>query len=274
VAATPLSAGTISLAWADRSSTETGFRIERRTLAGNFAPLFTLNSANVTAFADATASEGTTYEYRVFAFNATGDSASSNIATASTPPLAPTNLTAAITAGAPLTVTLAWVDNSAMESGFTIQRATNTGFTAGLTAFTVAANVTMFANSNAGLLVNTRYFYRVRATNGAPSAWSNTVTIVTSVPARPTNLAVTGRTQTTVSLSWADNSANELGFYIERATNNSFSANFVRFTGPANTPSFQVTGLDPNRRYYFRVRAFNGLGTSQPSPTVSTTTLP
>ena len=70
-------------------------------------------------------------------------------------------------------IDLAWTDTSNNETGFKVDRATDSGFTLGLTTVTVGANVTT-CNST-GLTANTTYYYRVRATNsGGDSANSNT----------------------------------------------------------------------------------------------------
>lgn len=68
-------------------------------------------------------------------------------------------------------MTLTWTDNAGNETGFTIQRATNLGFTAGLTTNNVAANTTTFNTGNIAL--NTTYYFRVQAFNeGGASTWS------------------------------------------------------------------------------------------------------
>ena len=75
-------------------------------------------------------------------------------------------------------VTLRWTDNANNESGFTIQRATNDTFTAGLQSTTAGANATSVALN--GVTRNRTYFYRVQATNGVGgSAWSNVVSVTT-----------------------------------------------------------------------------------------------
>lgn len=59
----------VTLTWRDRSITETGFRIERRnTGIGEFVRVDTV-AANVSLFIDRTVQAGTTYDYRVLAFN-------------------------------------------------------------------------------------------------------------------------------------------------------------------------------------------------------------
>lgn len=84
LAATVAGATRVDLRWTDASDNEGGFRIERRMAGGLFAPLTDV-AAGTVAFADGGAQPGTTYEYRVAAFNAAGVSAYSNTAAASTP---------------------------------------------------------------------------------------------------------------------------------------------------------------------------------------------
>jgi Bacterial Ig domain len=80
------SANTVDLNWADNSSVEVGFKLERSTRA-DFAvatELVTVGT-DVTSFRDASASRGVTYYYRVHAFNAAGSSANSNAPSAALP---------------------------------------------------------------------------------------------------------------------------------------------------------------------------------------------
>jgi len=116
------------------------------------------------------------------------------------PPVAPSNLVAALLAS-PVRVRLTWTDNSLNETGFTIQRATDSGFTTGLTTFTVGANVATFTDTS--VVANTTYYYRVAANNlvgdtatagfpvmNADSAVSNTA-VVTGV-----TYSISGRVRT------------------------------------------------------------------------------
>ena len=176
--AAAVSSSQINLTWTDASGNETGFRIERASGGGAFASVGNV-AANVTTFANMGLTAGTTYQYRVVAGNAYGDSPVSNVATATTSvaaasPAAPTNLTA--TATAKNRVNLAWVDNSGNESGFRIERSENgTTFTQ---IASVGPNVRAYANT--GLKANRTYHYRVRAYNAAgTSASSNTATVTT-----------------------------------------------------------------------------------------------
>jgi hypothetical protein len=66
----------INLSWFDSSSNETGFRIERKS-TGNFALIATVG-ANTSKYNDSGLACLTTYTYRVYAYNKSGNSAYSN----------------------------------------------------------------------------------------------------------------------------------------------------------------------------------------------------
>ncbi|HEU5090230.1 MAG TPA: fibronectin type III domain-containing protein, partial [Roseiflexaceae bacterium] len=76
----------IILSWADNSSNESGFRIERCTGSGcsNFAEIGTVG-ANVTSATNKGLSKNTWYSYRIRAYNASGNSGYSNTVSIKTP---------------------------------------------------------------------------------------------------------------------------------------------------------------------------------------------
>ena len=77
-----ISGASVVLTWQDNSSNEIGFYIERCEGAGctSFTGLFGDTSANVSTYTDSSVTSGTTYRYRVVAYNAGGYSPYSNIA--------------------------------------------------------------------------------------------------------------------------------------------------------------------------------------------------
>jgi len=90
--AVPVSENQIDLSWTDNSDTEDGYRIERKTGDGNFS-LINIVSADVTSYSNTFLSPGTTYSYRVFGYdNVLGNSAYSNVATATTQTQSTTDL--------------------------------------------------------------------------------------------------------------------------------------------------------------------------------------
>jgi hypothetical protein len=95
------------------------------------------------------------------------------------------------------------------------------------------------------------------------SIYSNLAAIALPVmPAAPSNFtAVNGANSNnnrSVVLKWTDNSSNETGFTIQRATNAAFTTGLTTTNVAANITTFTVTGLSRNTSYYFRIRANNG----------------
>ncbi len=83
------SSARINLAWTDRSSNESGFSIERCTGSSAACTAFALAGQagpGVAVYSDTLVQPGTTYSYRVRAFNTGGNSDYSNVADATTQP--------------------------------------------------------------------------------------------------------------------------------------------------------------------------------------------
>lgn len=187
LAATPQSATSVALSWADNSGNETNFEVQRRTLpSGAFGVLIT-TAANVVSYTDTSAAATTSYEYKVRAKNSAGFSAFSNVATATTGqtvPTAPSGL-AATYSSTTRQFTLTWIDNSSNENGFAPQ------FSYSGSAFSdlinpVGANVTTYT-SGANPPVGS-YQFRVRAYNAAGSSlYSNVVSLLVINPANGAN---------------------------------------------------------------------------------------
>jgi len=91
------------------------------------------------------------------------------------------------------------------------------------------------------------------------------------VPAAPSNLTATAVSTSQINLAWTDNSSNESNFVVERKKGTgSYS---VIATLPANTTSYQNTGLTKNTTYTYRVKATNSYGSSAYSNEASAKTL-
>ena len=118
-------------------------------------------------------------------------------------------------------------------------------------------------NPDAGYSKFANFYPQIRQyiNSGAPSApIANPATFVASHSFRANWRSVNGAT----------------GYTLDVATNNSFT-NYV--TGyhnlnVGNALSHSVAGLSPSTTYYYRVRAYNGTGTSGNSNVVSVTTFP
>ena len=269
--ATVISAFQINLAWFDNSGTETGYRIRRKaSLSGAYTTLIEL-AENTRSYSDTGLTANTTYYYQVIAFNTLGDSLPSNDASGRTllPPTAPSNLVA--TAASSTQINLTWTDNSTNETGFRIQRKTGVSGVWSEIA-TVAANVRTYQNS--GLTPGVTYIYRVTSfnavTDSAATAEASATTPV-GIPSPPTNLQAIVVSFSQINLTWTDVSGNETGFLIRRKIGSGGTYADLA-TVPANTSSYQDTGLSAAVTYFYTVSAVSNNGNSAPSNEVSGTT--
>lgn len=268
LAAVATSPTSIRLSWADNSTNETGFQVERKIGTGAFeAPI--LLPANTTGYDDTGLTSGTTYTYQVRALNQAGNSPWSAESSAIPPanvPAAPTPLTA-ITAGR--SITLSWADNAADETGYRILRSAS-GLTGSFVQIaTLDRNVATYVDSN--LIELTTYHYQVVAINLAGSSTPVSGSFTTLLLG-PTALTGTVGSFTSVNLTWTDNSTVEDGFRVYRSTTGvtgSFThlANVIN----ANATTFTDSGLAAGTTYHYQIATRKGSSESARSNTVVVT---
>jgi hypothetical protein len=181
------------------------------------------------------------------------------------PPNAPSNLlVASKTANS---IKIQWTDNASNETGFEIERTSTDSKDVNKT-FRIGASVTAY--TDAGLQENATYSYRIRAYNsGGYSSYSNTVTVSTSLvvvppPNAPSALKSTAVTESSITLAWTDNSADESGFIITRRLSTQLDS-IVILNVNANTNIFKDSSLTANTSYYYRIQAINAYGKSTSS---------
>ena len=256
----------IDVAWQDNSSNESGFEVHRSTTGANgtFTVLAT-TGAGAAGYSNGGLSGTTQYCYQVRALKTTGNHKSysgfSDVACATTPaspvPVAPSEAHAIPRGGAWITVK--WNDNSPDETAFRVERAlASAGPWSSLT--TMGANTT--AVNDFGFAAEEQTIcYRVFATNSYGDSPASNV-FCTAVPATPTNLAVTARSDNSVDLAWMDNSAVEDGYQVWRGGGVFWA---VVATLPPNTTAYHDPGLVPDATYSYRVNATRDSGYSAPS---------
>lgn len=172
------------LTWDDRSTDETGFRVERKINSGRFREILRLPADTTTATVTGLQA-GTTHTFRVRAVKGDGFSAYSNNASVTVPPTpplaAPTGLLAVVHSSTELY--LSWRETTQGETNFRIERSTNGGTFQEVGTAPANALGTLFTDLTPG----TSYAFRVRAAGTAGfSAYSNTaaLTMPASSPAK------------------------------------------------------------------------------------------
>jgi subtilisin family serine protease len=91
-----------------------------------------------------------------------------------------------------------------------------------------------------------------------------------AAPSAPANVQASSNTGGRVDLKWADQSANELGFAIERSSGG--QAYVPVDTVGVNLTNYSDWKVSPNTTYYYRVRAYNPGGSSSYANAVKVTT--
>ena len=270
---TAASARQVNLTWKDNSATEQGFAVER-TVAGtgssNYQTIATL-PANGTSFSDTGVSPGTTYGYRIRAFNDVGSSySSSQFATtpsdAALAPAAPTDLTLVGLSGR--FATISWADNSDNEEKFVIERGWNgTAFTGVKEVPAGTTSATIYLSSAA--VQDIRVI--ARNTAGGNSEPSDFLRIATP-PEAPVYPGAQAVNSTTVDVFW--DSLDSCQFHVERLNN--ASGVWERIASDVLSLSYRDTGLTPGTSYSYRVIAVaaNSAGDSPPSDVAIATTAP
>jgi len=175
-------------------------------------------------------------------------------------------------------VTVIWRDKSDNEEGFRIQyriRGTES-WQDGLSTGSDAEDGTV-----AGLVAATEYEFRIIAFNpGFDSDPSETISATTlSDPNAPTgepfNLFASRIFQDRITLEWTDNADNELEFILYRLeAPEAILSSGVRIVLPANTTSYEDTGLLSNRIHYYRIQVSNASSVGDTSAAISARTRP
>jgi hypothetical protein len=246
---------------------------------GPFSELGTIG-ANATTCRNYGLTPGTTYYYRIRAYNASGASAYTNTASAKTladiaPPATPYLIKALPVAANQ--IRLLWIDDALnRKDGVKIERSSDGVSFTQIKIFTASS---YFIDTD--LTVEMRYYYRIRAYNaGGDSPYSKVVSAVTRDPPLDTTPPITpivtdegtstkNKNHLNVSFTSEDKESGIVDFQY-RLTQDSVNGAIIR-DWAASTP-FQkrigqsvtliLNGLSllEGKTYYFSVRAKNGAG--------------
>ncbi|MCX6167828.1 MAG: fibronectin type III domain-containing protein [Ignavibacteriales bacterium] len=268
-AATDVAGTSFSANWS-ASTGATGYYLDVATDAGFSSFVSGYNNLAlgvVTTYSVTGLSSNTPYWYRVRAFNTGGTSGNSGTQTTTTGPLA--NAATLITQTSFQANWAVAAANNYLEVSTSPTFAGNIGGNfAGTFDFGVVSSTPV-----SGLTAGTTYYYRV-STAAATPPYSNTITVVT-VPPAPVSSAASNIAGTSLSANWSSASG-ATGYYLDVATDVGFTSYVSGFNNlnVGNVTTYSVTGLTISTPYYYRVRAYNGSGTSGNSSTQNPTTGP
>ncbi len=271
--ATATSSSQINLGWT--ASTDnvgvTGYRVEscQGVSCSTFAQISSPTALTYSATGLAASSS---YSFRVRATDAAGNLGPySNIATTSTqsaadtsPPTAPTALTATATSTSQINLNwMASTDNVGV-TGYRVESCQGVS----CTTFTQIGTPTTTTYSATGLTASTSYTFRVRATDAAGNlgGYSGTASTTTqsvpdtSAPIAPTALTATTVSSSQINLSWTASTDNVgvTGYRVERCQGTSCTT-FAQIGSPIST-SYSDTGLTASTSYSYQVRATDAAG--------------
>jgi len=255
----------ILLSWADKSSNEDNFVVQRRQNSGLFENLTTLD-ANITSFEDETVEDGNSYNYRVYAKNEAGNSALSNefsieyTDTSLYALKAPSNLEYTLNKEM---VDLTWDDISNNESGFILEK--KNLLTNDVIIDTIPPNVTAYTDQN------TKYSdeleYRISNFNKLfRSAHSNTVYVKIQKLIEPIHIETptgfNGQSfhSDSIHLSWTYANLPNISFLIEKIDHTNQNTTLNEVSGSLR--NYVDKNIDALSTYYYRIAATNGADTS------------
>lgn len=264
-AGTSSTTGSFSANW-NVTATATGYLLDVSTDAGFGAGTFVTgyNGRDVgdvlTFSVSSNLNPGSTYYYRVRAYNAGGVGTNSNTITYGTKPVSPI-------ASAPTLITSTsfsanW-NSTPGATGYKLDVSTASDFSSFVDTFNDRDVDNVLTFSVTALNPNTTYFYRVRAYNnyGTGNSSSNITTL--TAPAAPVSDAASAISTTAFTANWQV-TAGASGYYLDLSTASNFSTFVSGFNGKdvGNVTSYLVSGLSSGTTYYYRVRGYNSGGTS------------
>ena len=273
-AATSVAANSFTANWSSASGA-TGYRLDVST-SSTFASFVSgyqdLDVGNVLSQGVSGLNAGTTYYYRVRAYNTGGASGNSGTITIVTVPSAPVEIAAS---GVTNTVFTANWNTSSGATGYRLDVSTSSTFASFVSGYQDLDVGNVASKTVSALTAGTTYYYRVRTYNtGGTSGNSGTITVVT-VPPVPVASAASGATSSGFTANWGS-ATGATGYRLDVSTSSTF-ASFVsgyQDLDVGNVASKSVTGLSAGTTYYYRVRAYNTGGTSGSSGTITTATVP
>jgi len=260
VIATANSVNSITVNWLSVSNAS-DYCVYRSTAVDGVYTLIAFSTA--TSYTDNSLSSGTTYYYKVAAYNSYGEGAQS-IYTASATTLldVPTSVTATATSVDNITVVWGSVTGA---TGYYIYRST----IADGVYSQIGTSATASYEDNP-LQSSTTYYYKVAAYNSGGTGSQSSYASATTPPDVPIGVTATVNSVSSITISW-ESVTGATGYNVYRST--TADGTYI-FVSASATISYTNTGLSSGTIYYYKVQAYNSVVTGTQSGYISVATLP
>jgi len=218
-----------------------------------------LTTTTTTSFSHTGLTAGTTYSYRVSAYDAASNDSAWSASVAATTPSATTNDTTAPTVPTGLTAAASSSTQINLKWNPSTDNVAVTGYYVYLNDKPLTTTTTT-SFSHTGLTAGTTYNYRVSAYDAVPnhSAWTSSVAATTpsattndtTAPTVPTGLTAVASSSTQVDLKWnpSTDDVGVTGYYVYLND---------RILAQTTTTTFSHTGLTAGTTYNYRVSAYD-----------------
>jgi len=247
----------VKLTWSDYNNSSVEAKIERKSLGGTYTQVASI-PAELKLFEDSLITMGNYYTYRVRILTGQGNySLYSNEASIAVPVIAP---------NAPgelelykfseYLFNLRWKDNSNDEDGFQLWRSDGS-----ITNFRIVKQLAPNATSINEEITNSSiiYYYKIRAYRDTLfSEFSNLINSTggSGLYPRPGDFSVKALCPSKVQITWKDNTADELGFRIERRTSWT-TFNQIALLPPNSQSFIDESGLSAGIEFIYRIQVFS-----------------
>jgi len=213
-----------------------------------------LGSTPNPSWTDTSLLTGTTYYYKVAAYNSAGTGSQSSAVSAETNTSestlsAPTDVIKTDTTAN--SITISWASVSDATGYYVYRSSTLSG------PYTKVGDTELAPYTDTGLPGGTTYYKVAAYDNAGAGPKSSDDVSITIVPSAPTGVMTTGATSTAIAISWSSVSG-ATGYYVYRSL--TYSGPYTQ-VGDTTSTSFTNTGLSIGTTYYYKVAAYNSAGT-------------
>ena len=273
-----------SLSGAEDFSSYMLFRAEEPGVDSTSTLVTTITERNTTSFEDTGLKEKTDYWYRLYCFDQGGLSSPSNQVRGTTkgnePPVPVTLYPPSPVVGSFSQLNLSWSQNTDDDFvSYNLYRAKSPGVDSASTLVATVTSQTTTAYQDTGLEENTSYYYRVYSWDrGGLATRSNEEegrTNQDEPPAPVTLYPPTPLSPTQIDLSWSQSEEQDFASYrLFRSPSSGVDSTsyLVATIRDKFQLTYEDTGLDGNKTYYYRLYVYDQGGNGRGGDEVSATT--